>query len=59
MNHSITWTNGNPNTIYNKLAAKLGRMPTNAEASAEVKWILAEGNAELATKGKLPWQRKG
>lgn len=38
----ITWTNDNPNTIWNRLAAKLGREPTNAEATAEVKRILAE-----------------
>jgi hypothetical protein len=37
-----TWTNDNPNTIWNRLAAKLGRTPTNAEAAAEVKRILAE-----------------
>ncbi len=37
-----TWTNTNPNTIWNKLAAKLGREPTTAEATAEVKRILRE-----------------
>ena len=37
-----TWTNNNPNTIWNKLAAKLGREPTNKEASDEVRRILAE-----------------
>ena len=42
MNISIntTWTNKNPNTIWNKLAAKLGREPTNDEARAEVRRIL-------------------
>lgn len=42
MKITITWTNNNPDTIWNKLAAKLGREPTNAEATAEVKRILAE-----------------
>lgn len=42
MKLTITWTNNNPDTIWNKLAAKLGREPSNAEAAAEVKRILAE-----------------
>ena len=42
MQITATWTNRNPNTIWNKLAAKLGRAPTNAEAAAEVRRILAE-----------------
>ena len=33
---NITFTNKNPNTIWNKLAAKLGREPTNEEAKQEV-----------------------
>ena len=37
-----TWTNDNPNTIWNQLAARLGREPTNAEAIAEVKRIMRE-----------------
>ena len=40
---TTTWRNDNPNTIWNQLAKKLGREPTNAEATAEVKRILAEG----------------
>jgi hypothetical protein len=39
---TTTWRNDNPNTIWNKLAAKLGRQPTNEEAAAEVKRILKE-----------------
>lgn len=39
---SITFHNPNPNTIWNRLAAKLGREPTDAEASAEVCRILRE-----------------
>ncbi|WP_286963817.1 hypothetical protein [Methylobacterium sp.] len=36
--------NDNPNTIWNRLADRLGREPTNAEARAEVLRIL--GRAE-------------
>lgn len=39
---TITHTNRNPDTIWNRLAAKLGREPTNAEAAAEVRRILKE-----------------
>ena len=37
---SVTWHNPDPNTIWNKLAARLGREPTHEEAKAEVKRIL-------------------
>lgn len=40
---SVTVHNPNPNTIWNRLAARLSREPTNAEAIAEVKRILSEG----------------
>lgn len=43
MQVNITFTNKNPNTIWNRLAAKLGREPTNEEAKAEVKRILSGG----------------
>ena len=33
-------------TIWEALAARLGREPTHAEASAEVRRILAEGAAQ-------------
>jgi len=46
MKITVTWTNNNPNTIWNRLAAKLGREPTDAEAVAEVKRIMAEGREE-------------
>lgn len=42
----ITWHNPNPSTIWNRLAAKLGREPTHEEAKAEVRRILAEARAE-------------
>lgn len=40
MRATVTWTNRNPATIWNRLAEKLGREPTNDEAKAEVKRIL-------------------
>lgn len=55
---TITFTNDNPDTIWNKLAAKLGRQPTNAEAKAEVDRILTDVMIQRANKGKLSWQRK-
>jgi hypothetical protein len=39
---TVTWHNDNPDTIWNKLARKLGREPTNAEATEEVKRILRD-----------------
>ncbi len=37
---TVTVTNNNPNTIWNRLKAQLGREPTEAEAAAEVKRII-------------------
>lgn len=37
---TTAWRNDNPRTIWNQLAARLGREPTDAEAAAEVKRIL-------------------
>jgi hypothetical protein len=48
----------NPNTIYNRLAAKLGRVPTDAELCADVRRILTESMIERASNGKLPHQRR-
>lgn len=42
---TITVHNAGPHTIWAKLAAKLGREPTNAEAAAEVRRILSEVRA--------------
>lgn len=42
---TVTWRNDNPNTVWNKLAAKLGRQPTNAEAIAELDRIVREARA--------------
>lgn len=58
MKVTTTWTNKNPETIWNKLAAKLGREPTGAEAAAEVRRILSETTVKLAGEGRLPFQRK-
>jgi hypothetical protein len=55
---TVTWTNRNPNTIWNRLAARLGREPTHAEATAEVKRIMSDVTVEMADAGKLPHQRK-
>jgi hypothetical protein len=46
MNITTTWHNANPDTIWNRLAAKLGRTPTDAEVTAEVRRILAEARAQ-------------
>lgn len=43
---AITWRNDNPDTIWNKLAARLGREPTAVEARDEVRRILAEARDE-------------
>lgn len=45
-------------TIYEALCAKLGRVPTNAELKAEVERIKREALEELASKGKLKFQRR-
>lgn len=54
---TITFHNGNPSTIWNVLARKLGREPTHQEATEEVKRILREAHEELADAGKLRHQR--
>ncbi len=41
MKITTTWHNAGPHTIWAKLAAELGREPTNAEAAARVREILA------------------
>lgn len=40
MQINITFTNKNPNTIYNKLADKLGRSPSNNEIISELNRII-------------------
>lgn len=46
MRVNITFTNRNPDTVWNRLAERLGREPTNAEAAEEVSRILkSAGNA--------------
>ena len=42
MRITITVTSTKPDTMWERLAAKLGREPTSAEAIAEVKRILSE-----------------
>ncbi len=50
---TTSWRNDNPDTIWNRLAAKLGREPTNAEAAQEVKRILQNEILKRAGEGKL------
>lgn len=45
-------------TIYEALAEKLGRAPTNAELKADVDRIKADGLREMAERGQLKYQRK-
>lgn len=42
MKITTTWRNDNPDTIWAKLAERLGREPTDKEAADEVKRILTE-----------------
>ncbi len=44
-------------TIYEALAKKLGRRPTNDELRAEIQRIKGESLIERAGKGKLRFQR--
>lgn len=45
-------------TIYQKLAEKLGRNPTNAECKTECLRIMNDALIEAASKGKLSHQKK-
>lgn len=42
---SISVTNDNPDTIWNRLAVRLGREPTSSEAKAEIQRILREAQS--------------
>ncbi len=42
---NTTWANKNPNSVWNKLVAKLGREPTEAEARDEVLRIIGKVKA--------------
>jgi hypothetical protein len=46
MKISVKWHNAGPHTIWGKLASRLGREPTNAEAAAEVRRILIDAQGE-------------
>lgn len=59
MKITVTWSNANPNTIWGKLASRLGREPTNEEARSEVIRIMSEDTVERAGRGDLPWQKRG
>ena len=45
-------------TIYSALRDKLGREPTHAELCDDVRRILQEVTVDMATRGKLPHQRR-
>lgn len=49
---------GRKPTIYEALYQRLGREPTNDELRAEVNRIKREAYEDLATSGKLPYQRR-
>ena len=48
MHVTVTWTNRNPNTIWNRLAVRLGRAPTAAEATAPSRKLAAASTAWVA-----------
>lgn len=45
-------------TIYDALAVKLGRAPTNAEIKTEIDRIKTEALITTAERGNLPHQRR-
>jgi len=45
-------------TIYEALAIKLGREPSNGELAADCRRIIAQAYCEVASQGQLPRQRK-
>ncbi len=45
-------------TIYEALATKLGRLPTNEELRADVQRIKRDAVVGLASNGRLPFQHK-
>jgi len=47
MNHNITFTNHNPITIWNRLAAKLGRQPTDQEVRQDLDRILGKKTSSM------------
>jgi hypothetical protein len=57
MRVTVTWGVAR-GSVWEKLALRLGRQPTNAEAKAEVQRILDEGLIDLAEKGKLKHQKR-
>lgn len=49
MRITIDWRNDNPDSIWNRLATKLGRWPTNVEAADEVRRIIFDANDHSTT----------
>lgn len=56
LNVTVTW-GAVPGSVWDVLARRLGRQPTTAEATAEVRRIMAEATIKLAEAGRLPHQR--
>lgn len=55
---TVTWHNAGPYTIHGRLAARLGREPTNAEAREEVLRIL-RGDPEPALSPSHTGESRG
>lgn len=49
---NFTVTNDNPDTIWNKLVAKLGRDPTNDECRDEIHRLLEQFRMEREERAK-------
>lgn len=58
MKVAFSVTNNNPDTIWNALAKKLGREPTDAEAIEEIQRIRNDWLARAAARGELSWQKR-
>ncbi len=48
----INWHNPDPNTIWNQLAGRLGRPPTQREAADEVRRILRNASMTEQSRGQ-------
>lgn len=55
---TMSWRNDNPDTIFNRLAARIGREPTHAEVKTELDRILTNATIDAASRGDL-WFQKG
>ena len=58
MKISTVWTSNNPDTVYNRLRAALGREPTREEINNRLREIMDAERVKLAEQGRLSQQRK-